>query len=74
MPRGRKADDCRVLICRDERILWVNRENMIACIEAGAIGQDIADKLEKVGLTMGHHPDSREFSSIGGWVSTRAMA
>ena len=57
---------------RMNKILWVDRENMMACIEAGAIGQDIADKLEKVGLTMGHHPDSEEFSSIGGWVSTRA--
>jgi alkyldihydroxyacetonephosphate synthase len=57
---------------RMNQILWVDRENMMACIEAGALGQDISDKLEKVGLTMGHHPDSEEFSSIGGWVSTRA--
>eukprot|EP00944_MAST-04C_sp_MAST-4C-sp1_P007008 g7008.t1 len=71
-PEGEKRMIVSLDMQRMNRILWVDRENMMACIEAGAIGQDIADNLEKVGLTMGHHPDSEEFSSIGGWVSTRA--
>ena len=25
-----------------------------------------------MGLTLGHEPDSMEFSSVGGWVATRA--
>ena len=57
---------------RMNRIRWVNRENMTACIEAGAIGTDIEAKLESFGLTMGHEPDSYEFSTMGGWVATRA--
>ena len=72
MPENEKRMIVSLDMQRMNKILWVDRENMMACIEAGAIGQDIADKLEKVGLTMGHHPDSEEFSSIGGWVSTRA--
>lgn len=55
---------------RMNRIRWINRENMTACIEAGAIGTDIESKLEAFGLTMGHEPDSYEFSTMGGWVAT----
>ena len=29
-------------------------------------------KLAAKGLCMGHEPDSIEFSSLGGWVATRA--
>jgi alkyldihydroxyacetonephosphate synthase len=57
---------------RMDRILWINRENMTACIQAGCIGTDIERKLAKFGLTMGHEPDSYEFSTMGGWVATRA--
>jgi alkyldihydroxyacetonephosphate synthase len=69
-------DEARMIVSLDmqrmNRVLWVDRENMLASIEAGALGQELNDKLAKVGLTTGHHPDSEEFSSLGGWVSTRA--
>lgn len=57
---------------RMNRILWIDRENMMACIEAGAIGRHIMQSLERYGLTMGHEPDSVEFSTLGGWIATNA--
>ncbi|KAF0983696.1 hypothetical protein FDP41_007611 [Naegleria fowleri] len=55
------------------RVLSVDFESNTAVIEAGAIGIDIQKELkEKYGLTLGHEPDSVEFSSVGGWVATRA--
>lgn len=51
------------------RILWIDRKSMIACIEAGIVGKDLEDALSVEGLTMGHEPDSLEFSTLGGWVS-----
>jgi len=54
------------------RILWVDRDNMMACIEAGAVGRDIMAELKKHGVTMGHEPDSVEFSTLGGWIATNA--
>ncbi|XP_033211357.1 alkyldihydroxyacetonephosphate synthase isoform X2 [Belonocnema kinseyi] len=54
------------------RILWVDKENLLACCEAGIIGQDLERELRLQGLTSGHEPDSYEFSSLGGWVATRA--
>lgn len=54
------------------KILWVDRANMTARFEAGIIGQDLERVLRAEGLTVGHEPDSYEFSSLGGWVATRA--
>ncbi|GMI09777.1 hypothetical protein TrLO_g396 [Triparma laevis f. longispina] len=57
---------------RMNKVLWVNAEDGIAKIEAGATGRVIQEELKKMGLTMGHQPDSYEFSTLGGWVATRA--
>ncbi|KAJ8981180.1 hypothetical protein NQ317_017273, partial [Molorchus minor] len=54
------------------KILWLDRENLVACCESGIIGQDLERELGKFGFTTGHEPDSYEFSSLGGWVATRA--
>jgi len=54
------------------RILWLDQENMVACCEAGIVGQDLERELHQQGFTSGHEPDSYEFSSLGGWVATRA--
>jgi alkyldihydroxyacetonephosphate synthase len=57
---------------RMNRILWIDRENMMACIEAGAVGRHIMEQLKNHGVTMGHEPDSVEFSTLGGWIATNA--
>lgn len=54
------------------RMLWIDRENLYACFEAGIIGQDLEREVRKLGFTTGHEPDSYEFSTLGGWVATRA--
>ena len=57
---------------RMNQIKWVDKENNLACIGAGIMGQDLERDLAKYGLCSGHEPDSSEFSTLGGWVSTRA--
>ena len=57
---------------RMNRILWIDRQNMLACIQAGAVGRVIMSELRKYGVTMGHEPDSVEFSTLGGWIATNA--
>ena len=47
-------------------------ENFETFSEAGIIGQDLERDLAAMGLCTGHEPDSMEFSSLGGWVATRA--
>ncbi|XP_031354395.1 alkyldihydroxyacetonephosphate synthase isoform X2 [Photinus pyralis] len=69
-------DEMRTIISLDtsqmNKILWVDRENLVICCESGIIGQDLERELHTMGFTVGHEPDSYEFSSLGGWVATRA--
>lgn len=43
---------------RMNRIKWVDKINMIACVEAGIVGQDLDRSLKSYGVTMGHEPVS----------------
>ena len=54
------------------KILQVNIENKYAIIQSGACGKEIEKCLNAQGFTMGHEPDSYEFSTLGGWISTNA--
>lgn len=54
------------------KLLWLDREKCTACFESGIVGQDLERVLNEYGLTLGHEPDSCEFSTLGGWVSTKA--
>jgi alkyldihydroxyacetonephosphate synthase len=54
------------------KMLWLDRENLAACFEGGIVGQDLERELKSMGFTTGHEPDSMEFSTLGGWVATRA--
>jgi len=53
-------------------ILHTDIENNYAIIQSGACGKEIEDHLNSIGYTMGHEPDSYEFSTLGGWISTYA--
>ncbi|CAJ0578791.1 unnamed protein product, partial [Mesorhabditis spiculigera] len=55
-----------------DKILWIDPQNLTCRAEAGIIGQSLERQLNAKGYTCGHEPDSIEFSSLGGWVSTRA--
>lgn len=53
-------------------IKWVDKENGMACVEAGIRGEELERELKQYGVCCGHEPDSAEFSTLGGWISTRA--
>ncbi len=44
----------------------------LATFGAGTLGPDVEGTLEPYGLTLGHFPQSFEYSSVGGWVATRS--
>lgn len=54
------------------RLMWLDETNMLACFEAGIAGRDLENFLNEKGYTFGHEPDSMDFSTLGGWISTRA--
>jgi alkyldihydroxyacetonephosphate synthase len=57
---------------RMNRIEWIDRENIRACVQAGIVGMDLEEQLRRQGLTSGHEPDSIELSTLGGWIATNA--
>ena len=54
------------------RVLFLNEEDGLAHIEAGITGRDLIQELGRRGYTIGHEPDSFEFSTLGGWIATKA--
>lgn len=54
------------------KVISVDEENYVAVLGAGMTGKSIEKSLNKMGFTMGHEPDSYEFSTLGGWISTYA--
>jgi alkyldihydroxyacetonephosphate synthase len=57
---------------RLDRVLEVDAESLAARIQAGATGPGLEDQLREQGLTLRHFPQSFEYSTLGGWVATRA--
>jgi alkyldihydroxyacetonephosphate synthase len=54
------------------RVTDVDRTDLTARVEAGTFGPALEDALRPHGLTLRHFPQSFEFSTVGGWVATRA--
>jgi len=54
------------------RVLEVDRTSRAALIEGGALGPELEAALKAHDLTLRHYPQSFEFSTLGGWIATRA--
>ncbi len=57
---------------RLDRVLEVDPTSLAARIQAGATGPGLEDQLREHGLTLRHFPQSFEYSTLGGWIATRA--
>jgi alkyldihydroxyacetonephosphate synthase len=57
---------------RLDRVLEVDPESLAARIQAGATGPRLEEQLRQHGLTLRHFPQSFEYSTLGGWIATRA--
>src|SRR5262249_30490681 len=43
-----------------------------ARVQAGVLGPDLEAQLRPHDLTLRHYPQSFQFSTLGGWIATRA--
>jgi len=57
---------------RLDRVLEVDELSSAALIEAGATGPRLEEQLRERDLTLRHFPQSFEYSTLGGWIATRA--
>lgn len=57
---------------RMRRVLAVDLVSLTATAEAGIRGPLLEEALRDHGVTLGHVPQSFEFSTLGGWAATRS--
>ena len=50
----------------------LDAESRLATFGAGVRGPDLEAALNAEGFTLGHFPQSFEFSTLGGWIATRS--
>jgi len=55
-----------------DRVLELDPVSLSARIQAGATGPHLEAQLGEHGLTLRHFPQSFQFSTLGGWIATRA--
>ena len=72
IPESEKRMVVSVDTRRMNRIEHIDKKNLLATVECGILGVDLEKKLQDQGYTAGHEPDSIEFSTLGGWISTNA--
>jgi alkyldihydroxyacetonephosphate synthase len=59
-------------LCRLDRVVEVDRASLTATLDAGLLGPEAERRLGEQGVTLGHFPQSFEYSTVGGWVATRS--
>ncbi len=59
-------------LSRMESVLDVDRHSLTVRVEPGLFGPALERKLAGADLTLGHFPQSFEYSTVGGWVATRS--
>ncbi len=57
---------------RLSRLLNLDKKAQLATFGAGVFGPDLEAQLRAHGYTLGHFPQSFEYSTLGGWVVTRS--
>ncbi|MFJ7330741.1 FAD-binding oxidoreductase [Streptomyces cyaneofuscatus] len=55
-----------------DRVLEIDRISRAARIQTGVLGPGLEAQLRLHGLTLRHFPQSFAFSTLGGWLATRA--
>jgi alkyldihydroxyacetonephosphate synthase len=57
---------------RLNRLNRIDATSLLADFGAGIAGPDLEAQLRAKGFTLGHFPQSFEYSTLGGWVATRS--
>lgn len=54
------------------RLIALDAQSRTATLQAGALGPKLEADLGGQGHSLGHFPDSFEYSTLGGWLATRS--
>lgn len=70
--RGPHDGVVSVDLARLARLCRADPKALTSTVEAGMLGPALERELGARGLTLGHFPQSFEFSTVGGWVAARS--
>ena len=59
-------------LSRMSRLYSIDETNQLATFGAGVTGPHLEAQLRAYGYTLGHFPQSFEYSTLGGWIATRS--
>jgi alkyldihydroxyacetonephosphate synthase len=57
---------------RLNQMIELDESSRLATFGAGIAGPDLENQLQPYNLTLGHFPQSFEYSTLGGWIATRS--
>jgi len=69
-PRGTRPT-LTLSLARMDRVLDLDEISHTVTVQAGMFGPDLERSVAACGFTVGHFPQSFEFSTVGGWIATR---
>lgn len=59
-------------LLRMNQVLVIDPIARTAMVQCGIYGPQLEHALNAAGFTLGHYPQSFEFSTLGGWIATRS--
>ena len=68
---GQTDIKCTVDLRKFKRLLHIAEQHLQATFETGILGPELEKILNDKGYTLGHFPQSFEYSTLGGWIVTR---
>jgi len=71
-PQGKTRPTLTVSMKKMNQLLELNEVDHTATFQSGVLGPDLEAQLAAKGYTLGHYPQSFEFSTLGGWIATRS--
>lgn len=71
-PLAEYTPNITVNLTRMNKLTDLDETSRLATLGAGVNGPALETQLAKYGYTLGHYPQSFEFSTLGGWIATRS--
>jgi alkyldihydroxyacetonephosphate synthase len=71
-PQAGEAPVLTLSMARMNKLIHLDEINQVATYQSGVTGPQIENSLNQNGYTLGHFPQSFEYSTLGGWIATRS--
>lgn len=68
---GKGEAICTIDLRKYKKLIQLDEEHLTATFETGILGPELEKILNAKGYTLGHFPQSFEYSTLGGWIVTR---